>query len=369
MRNLSFGPMTALLLTCALSVAAALPAAEAAPASDAKTGNTSAPPQQLVPERYISGENPGEELDSLATWRHPDGTTWLIATAKSKHRLVVFDADSGQRLRDFGEQGEGIGQFRRPNGIAVLDNRLFVVERDNRRVQVFALPDFHPLGSFGQSDLRAPYGLWLHPQAGGVEVYVTDNFMLGERFDMVPPLDQLDRRVQRYRLTFGRHGELSAEPRGHFGDTSEANALRMVESIAGDPAHDRLLIADEYQPHSTLREYTLAGRATGRRIPDDTFAFEAEGVALWNCGRRGYWVAVDQLSPQTVFHVFDRRTLVRVGSISGDTVARTDGIALRTAPSPRFPKGALYAVHADTSVAAFDLRDIAAALDLAHDCR
>ena len=373
MHNPSSGSVAALLLTCFLFVAAALPAADAAtpggPAPDSVTGKRTGIPKQRVPERYISTENPGEELDSLATWRHPDGTVWLIATAKSKHRLVVFDADSGQRLRDFGEKGEGVGQFRRPNGIAVLDNRLFVVERDNRRVQVFALPDFRPLGSFGQSDLRAPYGLWLHPRAGGVDVYITDNFMLGERFDVVPPLEQLDLRVRRYHLTFGRHGEVFAEPRGHFGDTSEANALRVVESIAGDPAHDRLLIADENQPHSTLREYTLAGRATGRRIPDDTFAFEAEGVALWSCGKRGYWVAVDQLSPRTVFHVFDRRTLSRVGSITGNTVARTDGIALRTAPSAHFPKGALYAVHADTSVAAFDLRDIAATLNLARDCR
>ena len=361
--------MTALLLTCALSVAAALSAADAAPPDATATGNTAAPPQRLVPERYVSGENPGEELDSLATWRHPDGTAWLIATAKSKHRLVVFDADSGQRLRDFGEKGEGIGQFRRPNGIAVLDNRLFVVERDNRRVQVFALPDFRPLGSFGQSDLRAPYGLWLHPRAGGVDVYITDNFMLGERFDVMPPLDQLDLRVRRYHLTFGRHGEVSAEPRGHFGDTSEANALRVVESIAGDPAYDRLLIADEYRPQSTLREYTLAGRPTGRQIPDDTFAFEAEGVSLWTCKRdKGYWVSVDQLSPLTVFHVFDRETLTRVGSITGRTVAATDGITLRTAASKRFPKGALFAVHQDKAIAAFDLRDIMAALKLDRDC-
>jgi 3-phytase len=329
------------------------------------------PSPVVVAEAFVSAESPTkDELDSLATWRHPDGTAWLIATAKSSHRLVVFDADTGARLREFGEKGSGPGQFKRPNGIAVHGDRLFVVERDNRRVQMLSLPDFRPLGSFGGTELRAPYGLWLNPQRdGSVDAYVTDNFMLGERFDVLPPLEQLDQRVRRYRLRFDAEGGFAAESQGHFGDTGEADALRIVESIAGDAAHDRLLIADEYRPQSTLREYTLAGRATGRQIPEDTFSFEAEGVSLWTCKRdKGYWVSVDQLSPLTVFHVFDRKTLTRVGSITGRTIAATDGITLRTAASKRFPKGALFAVHQDKAVAAFDLRDIAKALKLDRGC-
>ena len=118
----------------------------------------------VVPEAYVSDDSPGDELDSLATWRLRNGDTWLIATAKSTHRLVVFDADTGKRLREVGGKGEGPGQFKRPNGIAVYGDRLFVAERDNRRVQVFALPDFRPLGSFGSEALKSPYGLWLNPR-------------------------------------------------------------------------------------------------------------------------------------------------------------------------------------------------------------
>lgn len=328
-------------------------------------------PPVVVAETYVSAESQArDELDSLATWRHPDGTVWLIATAKSSHRLVVFDADTGARLREIGEKGSERGQFKRPNGIAILGDRAFVVERDNHRVQVFALPDFRPLGSFGEAELRSPYGLWLNPTGNdAIDVYVTDSFMLGERFDVVPPLEDLDQRVRRYRLRFDAEGGFATEPEGSFGDTSETNALRIVESIAGDPAHDRLLIADEYRPQSTLREYTLAGLATGRQIPGDTFSFEAEGVSLWACKQdKGYWISVDQLSPLTIFHVFDRKTLTRIGSVTGKTVAATDGITLRTAASKQFPKGALFAVHQDKSVAAFDLRDIAAALKLPPGC-
>lgn len=365
MRTLSFRR------ACA-AIGAVVLLASAASALSRDAAKPPRPSPTVVAEAFVSADSPTrDELDSLATWRHPDGTAWLIATAKSSHRLVVFDADTGLRLRESGAKGSAPGQFKRPNGIAVDGDRLFVVERDNRRVQVLSLPDFRPLGSFGEDRLRAPYGLWLNPtpDAGVIDVYITDNFMLGERFDVVPPLDQLDRRVRRYRLRFDAEGGFAAEPQGHFGETSEADALRIVESIAGDAAHDRLLIADEYRPQSTLREYTLAGRATGRHIPGDTFTFEAEGVSLWACRHdKGYWVAVDQLSPLTVFHVFDRKTLNRIGSITGKTVATTDGITLRTAASARFPKGALYAVHQDRSVAAFDLRDIAAALKLKRDC-
>lgn len=363
MRTALFGPLAALLLTLPLSACAA-PRHGDAP-SDAPPATP-----RVVAETYVSAKNPGEELDSLATWRHPDGSVWLIATAKSSHRLVVFDASNGTRLREVGGKGSDPGQFRRPNGIAVHGDLLFVAERDNHRIQVLSLPTFQPLGSFGQPALRSPYGLWLNPLAdGAIEAYVTDNFMHGERFDVVPPLAQLDQRVRRYRVRIADDGAVRADEAGHFGDTSENNALRIVESIAGDTAHDRLLIADEYQPQSTLREYTLAGHATGRRLPDDTFAFEAEGVALWACRNdRGYWVSVDQLSPLTVFHFFDRGTLVRVGSFTGRTVAATDGIALRATPSAAFPNGALFAVHDDTSVAAFDLGQVAAALKLDRNC-
>src|SRR5690606_1860314 len=150
---------------------------------------------------------------------------------------------------------------------------------------------------------------------------------------------------------------------GSFGDTSEAGALHMVESLAGDPANDRLLVADEStharDRRSNLREYTLAGRYTGRSLPEGSFDAEAEGVALWACGDRGYWIAVDQLTPLTRFHLFDRRTLAWRGTWSGRVTADTDGIALHPEPTRAFPHGALFAVDQDKAVAAFDLRDVA----------
>ncbi len=337
----------------------------------------------VVGETFVSQAADEDELDSLATWRHPDGAQWLIASGKSSHRLVVFDAETGTRLRTFGSKGSDPGRFKRPNGLAVAGDRLFVVERDNRRVQVFSLPDFVPLGSFGEAQLRAPYGLWLTPAGdgatdGALDVYVTDSFMDGANYDVVPPLAQLNQRIRRYRVRFGADGALAADTLSQFGDVREATALRIVESIAGDRERGALLIADEFvdrtqRRESTLREYAMDGVFTDRSTPRGSFEAEAEGIALWTCAKsrrfsRGFWIAVDQRQDLTAFRLFDRDTLAARGSFVGRVVAATDGIALRTAPSARFPAGVLFAVHRDKAVAAFDLRDVARALKLPVKC-
>jgi 3-phytase len=324
-----------------------------------------------VAETYVSADVPGEELDSLATWATDDGGTWLIASAKSSHRLVVFDADDGRLLRTFGQRGDAPGRFDRPNGLAVFGDLLFVVERDNRRVQALRLPDFAPVGTFGQDSMRSPYGLWLHEVAPGeLEAYVTDSYMDGARFDVVPPPQRLGERVHRYRIVLDEDGGIAARLLGKFGDTEGAGILRIVESIAGDPARRRLLIADEHRASpSNLRVYDFDGRYAGRGLPDGTFDGEAEGVALWPCGvDGGYWVAVDQQAPLTSFHLFTRDDLRAAGSFSGRVAAQTDGIALHAAATARFPSGALFAVHDDRAVVAFDLADVVAALRLDPGC-
>lgn len=323
-----------------------------------------------IAETWVAPAQSGD-LDSLAVWTAEDGTAKVIATVKAEHRLQVFDADDGTPLERVGGKGPGPGAFLRPNGIAVFGDLVMVAERDNHRVQVLRLPAFEPLGSFGADTLKAPYGLWLNEVAPGeLEAYVTDNYMLGADYRTVPPFDTLDRRVHRFRITTRDDDTLAFDALGTFGDTREATALRIVESIAGDAAHDRLLVADEDRRHvSTLREYTLDGRFTGGGVADGAFLGEAEGVALWACTADiGYWIAVDQVMPRTVFRLFDRITLAPRGTFRGAVTGFTDGIAVHAAGSRRFPVGALYAVHQDTAVAAFDLRDLVDALHLDRRC-
>src|SRR5690606_34256422 len=190
-------PLLPLLAALCLVACATRPPAEPAPAPPVAAAAT-------VPEHFLTAELPGDELDSLATWPTEDGAVWLMASAKNVHQLLVFDADSGELLRRVGGRGDGPGQFLRPNGVFVHGDLLFVSERDNRRVQVLGLPDFRPLGSFGEGLLRSPYGVWAYESVPGeLQVYVTDSFMLGPDFDVVPPLHELDRRVHRFVVRSG----------------------------------------------------------------------------------------------------------------------------------------------------------------------
>jgi len=61
-------------------------------------------------------------------------------------------------------------------------------------------------------------------------------------------------------------------------------------------------------------------------------------------------------------------TLAPAGTFQGRVTAHTDGVALHAAATPSFPGGALFAVHDDKAVSAFDLRDVAQALQLRSGC-
>ncbi|PZQ29800.1 MAG: phytase [Stenotrophomonas acidaminiphila] len=323
----------------------------------------------VIQEAFLTPMTPADNIDSPASWTAADGQRWLIATAKATDKLVVYDGQTGAHVRDVGTTGKGAGQFGRPNGIAVVDDLVFVVERDNHRVQVLSLPGFTPVLTFAAEQLRKPYGLWVHSTGDGYyRVYVTDTYMAGEDAqgeDILPPLDQLDKRV--WRFDVARKGDaLSAKVVGSFGDATADGALRVVESIWGDPANDRLLIAEEDETYANeLKVYDLAGRFAGRTIGRDVFKAQSEGIMLKTCADGGgWWLTTEQGKGRTVFHLFDRRTLAHSGAVTGAQVANTDGIWLDASASPRFPEGVLYAVHDDQGVVALDWRDIASALQL-----
>lgn len=385
LRPLSLAVAILLAAGCAADTAPApTPAADTAPArDDDREPDETAEVDPLirdatvdyatVAETFVTQATPDDNIDSPAAWAAPDGKVLLFATAKEGKGLVMYDGDTGATLRDVGTEGDRPGQFKRPNGVSVLGDRLYVVERDNQRVQVLALPSLETITSFGQAELEKPYGLWVRELADGqVEVLVTDAYMAGEDAngdEIPPPLAELDRRVQRYRLRFGADA-VAVTPVGGFGDTGAEGAIRVPESLWGDEAHQRLLISEEDLATGTsVREYGLDGKYRGRTLGLDRFKAQAEGLALWACpDGSGYWLATDQYKDRSLFHVYDRETLEPLGAFAGNTVANTDGVWLHQEATAGFPKGVFYAVHDDMAVGAFDWRGIATALGLRQDC-
>lgn len=316
----------------------------------------------VVPEAFTTSFDRADNVDSVAP--APEFGL-LVATTKDTHQLLVYDAATGETLRRIGAPGRESGQFLRPNGIAVRGDLVFVVERDNHRLQVLRLPEFDPVGLVGAEVLERPYGIDLFESAPGVwQVFVTDNFDLDEDPTAV---DRLDERIKHFEIT-DRGEELTGELVATLGDLEGPGALMKVETLMLDPASDRMLVAEEHDDRMGLKVYTLDGAYAGRDISDGLFTAEPEGLALWSCPGGGYWIATDQHKDRSVFHVLDRATFELVGSFTGEVVANTDGVGLTREASERFPEGAFYAVHDDRGVGAWDLREIASAVGLDAVC-
>jgi len=318
----------------------------------------------LVNEVFFTTDQTRENIDSPAVWHGANGEHWLLATSKEGHSVNVFDASNGQMLQRIGGQGIELGQFDRPNGIWVIDDLAFVVERDNRRVQVLSLPSGTPVTSFGESELGKPYGLYVRPLGKGLyDVYVTDNYETPE--GDVPADAELGERVRIYRYEQeGPNGE--GEYQRSFGDTSGDGRLFVVESIYGDPVHNRLLVAEELEEPTLgqrVKLYDLAGNFTGDTLGGGAFKAQVEGIALYATSETaGYWIVTDQSKLQNVFHVFDRETLEPLGAFEGRYTLNTDGVWVSNVGSARYPAGLFYACDNDRAVSAFDMAEVLKAL-------
>ena len=329
------------------AAAQATPSAQSQPAS--------------IREAYLTSRDEGDNVDSVAVWHAPDGQHWLLATAKESDALIVYDAATGEIIRRAGEEGTGLGALDRPNGIAVRDGHAFVVERNNRRVQVFTLPGLQAIGAFGDQVLRWPYGIWLHRlDSDRYRVFVTDAYETAD--EGIPADGQLGERVKRFELRFRESG-MDVQAGDSFGATEGAGVLHQVESLYGDPEYDRLLVADESEQDRDIKLYDLQGQFSGEVMGKGRFRFEPEGIALYRCAEgAGYWFTTDQDEQDNRFDVYDRKTLAFIGSFQGAVTRNTDGVALTQRAMPGFPKGAFYAVHDDGNVGAFDLAEVLEAL-------
>ena len=320
-----------------------------------------------IQEAFTTLRDESDNVDSPALWHGVDGQNWLLATAKEANVVIVYDAASGERLTRFGTYGNDLGELSRPNGIAVIDNYAVIVERDNRRIQVFSLPDFEPLGVFGESVLRFPYGLTIDQFEGKYHLYVTDNYETPD--EETPPADSLGQRVHHFVFAI-ENNQVKAEHVNAFGDTTGDGVLYKVESLLIDRVYNRLLIADEHEEHRNVKVYDVEGNFTGQVIPHNFFFYEPEGIVLWECeaDSSGYYLMVDQGKINNTFQVFDRKTLEYIGGFGGEITRNTDGIALTQKAIGDFAYGAFFPVHNDGSLTAISWEDIARTLDLRYDC-
>ncbi len=320
----------------------------------------------VITEAYMTEHSEAEMLDSPVFWHGRDGESWIIAACKATDRLRVFDAATGTLLRSVGVSGSGPGQFSRPNAIAVIDDLAIVVERDNHRLQVFRLPEWTVLGSFGDSALIKPYGIAARRDSSGILLYVTDNYETPD--DRTPPDEELGARVKVFRLTAGER-EAAGEFLSAFGDTSGDGVLHIVESICLDTLRNRILLTDEDGDANDVKIYDLAGTFSGATLGGGVFRFQPEGIVLVECDdASGYYICVDQDVADNTFRIFDRASLEYLGAFRGAATNNSDGIAFTPSAIGGYAGGLFVAVHADGSLAAFDWKNLAETLALPYRC-
>jgi 3-phytase len=376
--------MTLLLMVVAALVGGACRPAAKSPAAQESPLPTPGPPgirgqldpalvadMKRVPEVFRTVPlTDGKDVDSLAFWPHPGGPPWLLVTQKDLGYILVLDATTGKLLERVGGMGEELGKFDRPNGIAVIDDLLLAVERDARRVQVLRLPDFEPLGSFGEDLLKFPYGLAVDRLAGWYEVYVTDSYDSPD--DAPPAPETAANRVRHYRFRLTKAG-LEVELVRSFGEPTGDGALYRVESVAIDRAQGRLYVADESLLRLNLKAYSLDGTFL-ETFGDHRHYYEPEGVVLLRCGPAerdgGYVIVADQTQPAR-FLVYKRESLEYLGGFTGEPpIDITDGTAFALVDDGSGGSEAMFfATHNDAQVVGYRWTEIAETMGLQTDCR
>lgn len=261
----------------------------------------------------------------------------IIVTVKDKNELHVYNAMNGELKKSIKRENAF------PNGITTINDQfVLVTERDNKQVAVFN-SSMEFLGSFGNNELRSPYGITFYKQDNSsYKVLVTDSYEYNN-----PREDRI--------LTW----DFSIENESF--NVSEASVLGnptlyQVESIQADKHYNTLLVAEEMEEHHKVMVLDLM---TGEVLKEDLGDFnrgnDPEGIALViNEDHQGYWICTEQSKTDNRFHLYDRKTLENFATMYLDNVSYTDGIATAYMHGKWF----LYAVDNDARVAAFELPEI-----------
>jgi 3-phytase len=261
----------------------------------------------------------------------------IIVTVKDKNELHVYNAMNGELKKSIKRENAF------PNGITTINDQfVLVTERDNKQVAVFN-SSMEFLGSFGNNELRSPYGITFYKQDNSsYKVLVTDSYEYNN-----PREDRI--------LTW----DFSIENKSF--NVSKASVLGnptlyQVESIQADKHYNTLLVAEEMEEHHKVMVLDLM---TGEVLKEDLGDFnrgnDPEGIALViNKDHQGYWICTEQSKTDNRFHLYDRKTLENFATMYLDNVSYTDGIATAYMHGKWF----LYAVDNDARVAAFELPEI-----------
>lgn len=123
------------------------------------------PDGTLVRQWGREGRAPGEFIYPVGVALSPEGDLY-VAEYGGNDRIQVFTTE-GEFLRQFGSYGEAPGQFRRPQDLAIVGDRVFVLDSVNHHVDVFTKEGAY-VSSWGApgrepGQFSYPYGIAVLP--------------------------------------------------------------------------------------------------------------------------------------------------------------------------------------------------------------
>lgn len=122
---------------------------------------------------------PGELTHPTDAALSPDGKTLFVADSGG-HRIVTFDATTGEKKQTFGKQGVGPGEFNFPSALTFTpEGQLVVVDQMNARIQILS-PDGEYLDGFGQRG--EGFGQFVRPKDVAVDevgIFYVSDFIKG----------------------------------------------------------------------------------------------------------------------------------------------------------------------------------------------
>ena len=116
-------------------------------------------------------EKLGTPIKAISGVKGPWGVAFCskgntIVAETNEHCISIFNP-KGEKIRSFGSQGSGHGQFNRPEGVAVDDgDNILVADYENNRIQKFT-----SCGKFiAAVKIKRPVGIAIHPQSKNIYV-------------------------------------------------------------------------------------------------------------------------------------------------------------------------------------------------------
>jgi 3-phytase len=256
---------------------------------------------------------PADNIDSIAVWNNK-----VFVTAKSTHMIHIYNKENPDIIKKFGSFGSNPNQLNRPNGIFVKDDYLFVVERDNKRLQIFNLPSLKSVKII--TGFTKPYGIWVEKVNSIYQVYITD-----------------DGNKAIYKVILDEKLQTSKTILFH-----KFNYSIKLESILVDSMYKHVILSDEKKHRIII--LNMDGQFK-KIIASDIFKGEPEGIALY----KDHYIFTDQGKKYNYYHFITRNDHTYTKSLVIPTVTNTDGICVYNDD--------LYVIDNDCSLVKVQLND------------